>query len=76
MQLHRLGHAFGEITGHALMKQRSRFGEMTGHDAVKYPNFLILISKYPVISTTIRATAIALGLSTDWPTKRVVERDK
>jgi hypothetical protein len=37
MQLHRLGHAFGEITGHALMKWRSRFGEMTGHDAVKYP---------------------------------------
>jgi hypothetical protein len=39
MQLHRLGHAFGEITGHALMKWRSRFGEMTGHDAVKYPNW-------------------------------------
>jgi hypothetical protein len=43
MQLHRLGHAFGEITGHALMKWRSRFGEMTGHDAVKYPDVYFFI---------------------------------
>lgn len=37
MQLHRLGHAFGEITGHALVKWRSRYREIIGHDAVKYP---------------------------------------
>ena len=39
MQLHRLGHAFGEITGHALVKWRSRYREIIGHDAVKYPDY-------------------------------------
>ena len=37
MQRPRVGHALREITGHALVKRRSRFGEITGHDAVKYP---------------------------------------
>ena len=34
MQLHRLGHALGEVTGHALVKWRSRLHEMTGHDVM------------------------------------------
>jgi hypothetical protein len=51
MQLHRLGHAFGEITGHALMKWRSRFGEMTGHDAVKYPWLAVYHGKKRVTSS-------------------------
>ena len=59
MQRPRVGHALREITGHALVKRRSRFGEITGHDAVKYPLREIPLSdSTPVVPSTAPVEAV------------------
>ena len=60
MQRPRVGHALREITGHAVVKRRSRFGEITGHDAVKYPSARFIGSAliFPILARLASASEV------------------